>query len=67
MSSSGSGGGYFWCLRHHRVETAANACPDKFRLGPYATSAEAERALDRVEERNATWDAEDTRWSGGDS
>ncbi len=64
MSSSGVAGGYYWCLRHNRVETQDNACAARYRLGPYSTSAEAERALDRVAERNATWDAEDARWSG---
>jgi hypothetical protein len=29
------------------------------RLGPYATREEAERALERVEQRNKAWDAED--------
>lgn len=29
------------------------------RLGPYATREEAERALERVEERNEQWEAED--------
>jgi hypothetical protein len=67
MSSSGVSGGYYWCLRHNRVETAANACAERYRLGPYPTAAEAERALDRVAERNAAWDAEDARWSGEDS
>lgn len=67
MSSSGSGGGYFWCLRHHRVETAPGACKPRNCLGPYVSSADAERALEKVAERNAAWDAEDARWSGGDS
>ena len=64
MSSSGTGGDYYWCLRHNRVEQAPNACPEKYRLGPFKTAAEAERALDKVEERNEVWDAEDARWSG---
>jgi hypothetical protein len=64
MSSSGSGGQYFWCLRHHRVETTANACPGDQLLGPYASEAEAAAALEKVAERNATWDAEDARWNG---
>lgn len=66
MSSSGVGGGYFWCLRHRRVETVPNVCADKYRLGPYATEAEAERALRTVADRNETWDAEDAQWSGDD-
>ena len=67
MSSSGSGGTYYWCLRHNRVETDANACAAMHRLGPYATEAEAERALERVADRNAEWDAEDARWAGDDN
>jgi hypothetical protein len=67
MSNSGSGRGYYWCLRHNRVETDDNACAERYRLGPYPTAAEAERALDRVAERNAEWDAEDARWSGESS
>jgi hypothetical protein len=64
MSSSVFGGRYYWCLRHERVETDANVCPARYRLGPYASVAEAERALDRVRERNEQWDAEDARWAG---
>jgi hypothetical protein len=29
------------------------------RLGPYKTREEAERALEKVEERNAAWDEDD--------
>jgi hypothetical protein len=67
MSRSGSDVRYYWCLRHNRVETDANACAAMHRLGPYATAAEAERALERVAERNAEWDAEDARWAGDDN
>lgn len=66
MSNSGVGERYFWCLRHHRVETTANACAERYRLGPYNTAAEAERALQTVAERNEALDAEDARWTGGD-
>ena len=52
------------CVRHNRVETDANACAAVNRLGPYPSAEEAERALDRVAERNAAWDAEDARWTG---
>lgn len=64
MSNSGTSDGYFWCLRHSRVETASEACAAMHRLGPYPTAAEAERALQTVRERNEAWDAEDARWSG---
>ncbi|MCW2505808.1 MAG: hypothetical protein JWO79_4092 [Actinomycetia bacterium] len=60
-----SAGQYFWCLRHSRVESGDDVCPAKYRLGPYSTSAEAERALDRVQQRNEKWDAEDERWENG--
>jgi hypothetical protein len=64
MSSSSGVGHYYWCLSHHRVETDADMCPATNRLGPYSSTTEAERALDRVQERNDTWDAEDARWEG---
>lgn len=55
---------YYWCLRHNRVESADDVCAERYRLGPYLTAVEAERALDRVAERNAAWDEEDARWLG---
>ncbi len=64
MSGSGSGHRYYWCLRHNRVETEANMCAAVHRLGPYQSASEAERALDRVAERNEEWAAEDARWAG---
>jgi hypothetical protein len=64
MTSSGSGGRYYWCLRHHRVEDDSNSCPSKYQLGPYGSADEAERGLERIRERNDEWEAEDARWSG---
>jgi hypothetical protein len=64
MSNSGEGSEYYWCLRHNRVETVDNICAERYRLGPYRSAADAERALARVAERNAVLDAEDARWSG---
>ncbi len=52
---------YWFCLEHHRVE-GADGCRSADRLGPYATRAEAERALDKVAERNETWD-NDPDWN----
>lgn len=66
MSDSGSGGHYYWCTRHHRVETDADVCPAKHVLGPYASAVDAENALQQVRERNEAWDAEDARWAGED-
>jgi hypothetical protein len=56
--------GYFWCLRHERVESGDGMCAAKHRLGPFDTVAEAERALQRVQERNEAWEEEDQRWRG---
>ena len=68
MNDSGLGERqYFWCLRHHRVETGGDMCPAQYRLGPYTTADDATRALDTVEKRNAEWDAEDARWTGEQS
>jgi hypothetical protein len=64
MSDSGPGGGYFWCLRHGRVETGDDVCPAQYRLGPYPSAEDATRALETVEKRNEVWDAEDARWTG---
>jgi hypothetical protein len=64
MSDSGSDAQYFWCTRHHRVETEADVCPAVYVLGPYPSRADAERALQTVQERNEAWDEEDARWAG---
>lgn len=55
---------YYWCLRHNRVENDDDMCDATQRLGPYSSPAEAEAALEKVNERNESWDAEDERWHG---
>ncbi|GAB3197157.1 hypothetical protein GCM10027062_08220 [Nocardioides hungaricus] len=55
-------GDFWYCVRHHRVEDDDSLCPSIDRLGPYATRAEAERALEKAEERNEEWD-NDPRWN----
>lgn len=50
---------WWFCTRHNTVEPAGTACPGKDLLGPYPTRQEAVRALERVRERNAEWDAKD--------
>jgi hypothetical protein len=60
MSESASE--YWFCVKHHAVETPPGMCPPIDRLGPYPTYAEAERALERAEERNEEWD-HDPRWN----
>jgi hypothetical protein len=55
---------YWFCLTHHRVEPT-EGCRNQDRLGPYATEAEAARALEKVEERNEAWDT-DPAWNDTD-
>ena len=52
---------YWFCLRHHTVEPQ-DGCAYQDRLGPYPTAAEAERALEKVAERNEAWD-NDPNWN----
>lgn len=52
---------YYFCLKHHAVE-GAEGCPASDRLGPYSSEAEAERALEKVQERNEEWD-NDPNWN----
>ncbi|WBB79895.1 hypothetical protein O7606_00315 [Micromonospora sp. WMMD882] len=65
MSDSGRGN-HYWCTRHHRVETVADVCPAKYVLGPYPSADDAANALQKVQERNEAWEAEDARWAGED-
>jgi hypothetical protein len=58
---SDSDGEFWFCLKHHTVE-GRDGCRNADRLGPYATSAEASRALEKVEERNEAWD-HDPEWN----
>ncbi len=53
-----SGGDWYWCLKHHTVEPY-EGCKAEDRLGPYASRDEAAHALQKVQERNERWDAED--------
>ena len=52
---------YWYCLKHKAVE-GHDGCRNADRLGPYATEAEAARALDKVAERNEEWD-NDPQWN----
>jgi hypothetical protein len=52
---------YWFCLKHHTVE-AQDGCAYQDRLGPYPSAAEAERALEKVAERNEAWD-NDPNWN----
>lgn len=53
---------YWYCLKHHAVETTEQRCNYADVLGPYATEAEASRALEKVQERNEAWD-NDPDWN----
>ncbi len=61
MSDSDSGK-YWFCVKHHRVESGEDICPPIDRLGPYPTAQDAERALSKAAERNEEWD-NDPRWN----
>lgn len=49
---------WWYCLKHLAVEPN-DACPNKRRLGPYATRDEAAAALETAAERNEEWERED--------
>lgn len=55
---------FWYCLKHHRVE-GYDGCKNADRIGPFATEAEAGRALQTVAERNKRYDAEDAEWNDG--
>ena len=50
---------WWFCLKHHTVESDADRCKAADRLGPYTSREDAEHALDKVAERNAEADRED--------
>lgn len=52
---------YWFCLKHHTVE-GEEGCKNADRLGPYPSAVDAERALDKVAERNEDWD-NDPEWN----
>lgn len=56
---------FWWCLTHARVEPGPG-CPNKERLGPYATEQQAAGALDRTHARTEEQDARDRADRGED-
>ncbi len=52
---------FWYCLTHHKVE-GRDGCKNADRLGPYDSQAEAENALEKVQERNEEWD-NDPKWN----
>jgi hypothetical protein len=55
-------GDWWFDLKTHTVVPDNNDTKITDRLGPYKTREEAERALEKVEERNEEWD-NDPRWN----
>ncbi|RJL32860.1 hypothetical protein [Bailinhaonella thermotolerans] len=55
-------GDWWYCLRHMRVEHGPG-CPNKDRLGPYETEAEAANAMRTAAERNEAWREQDKEWN----
>ncbi|HEX4818424.1 MAG TPA: hypothetical protein VFV66_37280 [Nonomuraea sp.] len=53
-----SEGQWWFCLKHMRVEPD-KGCPNKDRMGPYASEQEAAGALQRAADRNKAWDKAD--------
>ncbi|MFL6053213.1 MAG: hypothetical protein ACJ72W_09910 [Actinoallomurus sp.] len=47
-------GKWFFCLTHRKVEHGPG-CPDRNRMGPYASEDEAAHALERAAQRNEEW------------
>lgn len=50
---------WFDLKTHTAVQDTKSSSKAVDRLGPYGTREEAERALERVEQRNEAWDADD--------
>ncbi len=59
-------GPWYYCLKHHTVEPATDGCKAADRLGPYESIEDAERALERVAQRNDAWD-HDPRFTDEDA
>jgi hypothetical protein len=57
---------FFFNTRTHQVEELSDKSQSKDLLGPYASRAEAERAVQTARERTEQWDREDREWAGED-
>ena len=65
MSDPHPDDGWWYCLKHHRVEHGM-VCRAIDRLGPYPDRATAERALEIAHERTKAADKADRTWQGDD-
>lgn len=66
MTTEGSAGTWYWCVKHKRAEDGAHSCPAEDRLGPYQSKEAAQNWRAVVDARNEHWDEEDRAWSGED-
>ncbi|WP_067490529.1 hypothetical protein [Actinomadura hibisca] len=55
---SDNDGDWWFCLTHMKVEHGPG-CPNKDRMGPYRSQADASNALELARERNQAWRAQD--------
>lgn len=53
---------YWYNVSTGQVETDENRSQGAHLMGPYASEAEAARALDRARARTEKWDEEDREW-----
>ncbi|MGL4172637.1 MAG: methionine aminopeptidase [Actinomycetota bacterium] len=54
---------YYFNIHTGRVEELENKGQGQDLLGPYATRAEAERALQSAQERTEAWDRQEREWA----
>jgi hypothetical protein len=52
---------WYYCIEHGTVEPK-EGCRILDRIGPFPTRVEAEKALEKVEQRNQAWD-DDPAWN----
>ncbi len=51
-------GEWYYCFKHQKVERR-DECPQRDRMGPYATPQDAENWAQRVAARNEAWQEDD--------
>jgi hypothetical protein len=59
MANFGEQEQWWFNVKTLKVEAPGTGTPGKDLLGPYPSRAEAERALEKVRERNKEWDDQD--------
>jgi hypothetical protein len=53
---------YWYNVNTGKVETEEDRGPGEDLMGPYATEAEASRALETAREKTERWDEQDKAW-----